>query len=190
MQPKSRLHSMKVSSRIASDNKLRVRQWKRKTTAKISACHWIHRTASCRISKQKCQSPDGTISQGTEKKRFMNKGQSFWFGLSFVILQASQIRKRRFLCHFLFRSSAHERKWRNEFSSLRRYGFYVVATIRCSISLALLFTKLMMSAWCSVSLFCSPWHCTTFICSRENSTVSTLCSAILAEKMMQSGLSE
>lgn len=55
---------------------------------------------------------------------------------------------------------------------------YVVATIRCSISLALLFTKLMMSAWCSVSLFCSPWHCTTFICSSENSTVSTLCSAI------------
>ena len=83
-----------------------------------------------------------------------------------------------------------ERKWRNEFSSLRRYGFHVVATIRCSISLALLFTKLMMSAWCSVSLFCSPWHCTTFICSSENSTVSTLCSAILAEKMMQSGLSE
>ena len=33
-------------------------------------------------------------------------------------------------------------------------------------------------------------HCTTFICSSENSTVSTLCSAILAEKMMQSGLSE
>ena len=95
-----------------------------------------------------------------------------------------------YFCHFLFRSSAHERKWRNEFSSLRRYGFYVVATIRCSISLALLFTKLMMSAWCSVSLFCSPWHCTTFICSSENSTVSTLCSAILAEKMMQSGLSE
>ena len=189
MQPKSRLHSMKVSSRIASDNKLRVRQWKRKTTAKISACHWIHRTASCRISKQKCQSPDGTISQGTEKKRFMNKGQSFWFGLSFVILQASQIRKKRFFATF-FPLLGSWRKWRNEFSSLRRYGFYVVATIRCSISLALLFTKLMMSAWCSVSLFCSPWHCTTFICSSENSTVSTLCSAILAEKMMQSGLSE
>lgn len=38
----------------------------------------------------------------------------------------SQEMKNRFLCHFLFRSSAHERKWRNEFSSLRRYGFYVV----------------------------------------------------------------
>ena len=30
-------------------------------------------------------------------------------------------------------------------SSLRRYGFHVVATIRCSISLALLFTKLIES---------------------------------------------
>ena len=46
-----------------------------------------------------------------------------------------------YFCHFLFRSSAHYRKWRNEFSALRLYGFYVVATIRCSISLALLFTK-------------------------------------------------
>ena len=189
MQPKSRLHSMKVSSRIASDNKLRVRQWKRKTTAKISACRWIHRTASCRISKQKCQSPDGTISKGTEKNDLWIKDSPF-IGAVLCSLQASQIRARRFLCHFLFRSSAHERKWRNEFSSLRPYGFHVVATIRCSISLALLFTKLMISAWCSVSLFCSPWHCTTFICSSENSTVSTLCSAILAEKMMQSGLSE
>ena len=100
MQPKSRLHSMKVSSRIASDNKLRVRQWKRKTTAKISACHWIHRTASCRISKQKCQSQMG-LSPKEQKKRFMNKGQSFWFRLSFVILQVSQIRKKTVLCHFL-----------------------------------------------------------------------------------------
>ena len=30
------------------------------------------------------------------------------WGAVLCSLQASQIRKRRFLCHFLFRSSAHE----------------------------------------------------------------------------------
>lgn len=38
----------------------------------------------------------------------MNKGQSFLLGAVLCSLQASQIRKRRFLCHFLFRSSAQK----------------------------------------------------------------------------------
>ena len=52
-----------------------------------------------------------------------------------------------------FRSSAHEESGGTIFHRSANMDFYVVATIRCLISLALLFTKLMMSAWCSVSLF-------------------------------------
>ncbi len=69
MLPKSRLHLMRDSRHIASNNNFKVHQWKRKTTAKISARHWIHKSASCRMSKQKYQPPNGIIQSPRHRKK-------------------------------------------------------------------------------------------------------------------------
>ena len=74
-----RLHLMRDSRHIASNNNFST-PMKRKTTAKISARHWIHKSASCRMSKKKYQPPDGIIqSPRHRQKRFMNKKTESFF---------------------------------------------------------------------------------------------------------------
>ena len=85
-------------------------------------------------------------------------GNEFYQGI-FASLQKLHIVVRTIeqmvLCHFLSAPRLMKKVAERIFIAPPKFIMWchVVATIRCLISLALLFTKLMMSAWCSVSLF-------------------------------------
>lgn len=91
MLPKSRLHLMRDSRHIASNNNFKVHQWKRKTTAKTQlATESTSRHHAAWVNKSINRQTRQSNPQGTDKKRFMNKKNRIILLAAMLVAAVSQ----------------------------------------------------------------------------------------------------